>query len=195
MLNIVDYYQKAMISQNKPVGEDCYAYSMDGHPDEKRGGHRDMAKHVGLPSCHCCDCFIFEENAISLIEITDIWGTKKKLEKEFSYLTPKNRADFFIENITTENTLKMYGSMAVLCWFARECKTMENNLKKRYNFWVVIPDAKSKHASKAIKRIEIKLKHKLKSDLRSVTSDFIIETVILSHKELEEKIRENAVSV
>ncbi len=114
MLNIADYYQVAMISQDQPLGEDCHVYSMDMHPDS-RGGEYDMAKHVGLPSCQCCDCFIFEKESISLIEITDILRSKERMEKEFLYLSPENKEDYFYANIAKENMLKMYGSMAVLC--------------------------------------------------------------------------------
>ncbi len=189
MFNIADYYQRVMINQHWPLDEECCVYSMDGHPD-LRGGEYDMAKHVGLPSCHCCDYFIFEKESISLIEIKDIVRIKEDVERQFSHRSEKKRNKYFLEKVAQKSTLKMYGSMVVLCWVAHKCKIMANNLKKQYNFWLVVPCATKD--IKAFKSVETRLK----SDLRAVASKHsLIEVVVLSPEKLEEKIRENAVSV
>ncbi len=186
MLNIADYYQAAMISQGQSLGEDCRVYSMDGHPDV-RGGERDMVTHVGLRSLHCCDCFIFEKESISLIEFTNISETKNNIEKKVSYLSQEDKDHFSNTEIVKDNILKMYGSMVVLCWFARECKTMANNLKKKYKFWLVSP-----YSNKNTKGLD-GIRSKLISDLGGAGSGSFVEVIVLSPENLKDKIKKNAV--
>ncbi len=66
---------------------------------------------------------------------------------------------------------------------------MANNLKKKYKFWLVTP-----YSIRNIRVLGI-IESSLKCKLKSVASGFLIEVAILSPEELEEKIRENAVSV
>ena len=146
-MKISDYHQRVYLDKNKPLEKKCFAYCMDNHPD-MRGGKYDMAKHVGLPSCHCSDYFYFEEDAVCFMDMTQIIKTKANMKERYSYISWDKNSEikFFNEFIAKENILKMYGSMIVLCWFAGQCEIMKRCIdsRKKFKFFLVIYDSGKK---------------------------------------------------
>ncbi len=225
-LAIADYGMKT-IKNWEALGKDIYIYSMDGYPYKRAEGSGecakyDMASHVGLPNCHCCDCFIFTEDSISLIEEMGLLDTKKKVDKVLSGLNiyDKDHDDqkdnltikLVVEYIIRDNISKMYGSMLVLCNFSHYCEVMKNHTclcneteEKKYEYWLVIPapdeinvrgiDMFKKELQEGINK---KLKEEMKSRLRSVARDFVKGVRVLVDKKydgsFENEIRKNAIS-
>ena len=193
-LRLIDYKRQACLSENEPLGG-CYAYCLDGHPDkrEKQKNRYDMAEHVELPSCSCCDYFIVEKDgAISLIEITQFPDERNSMWENLKHhLRPKKREAFFSRyHIPTECILKMYGSMAVLGQFALRCSAEQGGglVGGKYKFFLVFHGAK-KHDTTAIRDIEKFLRARLKS----VMSGFLTEVKVLRPKDLQGMIASNAV--
>ena len=191
---LADYKRQAFISEDEPL-EGCYAYCLDGHPDT-RGGDYDMAKAVGLPSCHCCDCFILEKDAVSLIEITEISEDKRSIKWGLDdYLAPALREKFFRKKfLPMECMLKMYGSIAVLSRFAFKCSDKQGGrLVGKYKFWLVIHGAGIKDA-KGLDLVRRDITIALREKLGSVLSDFLAEKVdVLVPQALQKRIASNAV--
>ena len=190
-LRLADYKRQAYISKNELLGG-CYAYCLDGHPDNRGGGY-DLAKHVGLPSCHCCDYFIVEKSgAVSLIEITQFSDEKNSMWENIKHhLRPNKGEAFFCKyHIPTECILKMYGSMAVLGQFALRCSAEQGGGlgDGKYKFFLVFHGAKKRDTT-AIRAIEKSIRERL----RSVMSGFLTEVKVLRPQDLQGMIASNAV--
>ena len=188
-LRLADYKRQAYISKNELLGG-CYAYCLDGHPDN-RGGKYDMAQHVGLASCKCCDCFIVEERAVSLIEIKRLLDKKKSVKKKYPYIPLCREAEFFKKFIIQDSTLKLYGSMAVLSRFALSCSDADRlQVDKKYKLWLVAHCPRT--AKKDAQALDILLKA-LRRAFKELNLGFLVEASVLMPEHLQERIKKAAV--
>ncbi len=220
---LADYGMKTIDENWEPLGKDIYIYSMDGYPHNRfensdECAKYNMASHVGLPSCHCCDCFIFMKDAISLIEETELLKTKNEIDPILKNIPHKHKYDLSIKLITEyiirDSISKMYGSMLVLCKFSHYCEIMKNHIGfcngKKYEFWLVIPvfeeqDVKGMEAIKLeLDLIIAKLEENgnMANRLKSVAGNKkgnkgnkVNKVKILYYKHLNEEIRKKAVPV
>ena len=182
MKSLYDYCRQVCISDKIPLSEkeNIFAYCMDGCPDIRgENNEYDMACYVGLPSCHCCDYFFFEEDAISLVELTEIRITKKNMKSRYGKILGSKISDELSEEIISKlfqkliadkNLLKMYGSMTVICQFSKKCKIMRNECDSRHykiNYWLVIYDGR-KQDIKALDRIGKEIESRLNERLKGV---------------------------
>lgn len=157
-----DYHREIYIAPRRKLGKECYAYCMDGFFSENRGKPGDMAHDVGLPSCHCCDYFMLGENAISFLEISDLEHAKEKFDKGHPDYSKKLRGEIFRKDVATENLLKLYGSLLVLCWFASLCHHEKERLRpKNYHFFLIVPRASKNMDARMLSRIEQRLQNKM----------------------------------
>ena len=188
------YKRPAFISEDESL-EGCNVYCLDGHPD-KRGGDYDMAQDVGLPSCHCCDSFIVEKDAVSFIEITEISEDNNSIKWGLDgYIDSALKEEFFRKKfLPMECMLKVYGSMAVLSRFALKCPDEQGGrLVGKYKFWLVIHGTGIKDA-KGLALVSQDITAALRNKLGSVLSGFLAEKVeVLLPGDLREKIKKAAV--
>ncbi len=177
-LAIANYGIKNIDDKLNLLDTDIQIYSLDGHPFERAKNPDEcakynMASHVGLPSSHCCDCFIFMKDAIALIEITQLLRAKKEVDKilsilrahvcqdkrqgkhqrerqdELEYIINDINLSLVVEYIILDNISKVYGGMLVLHKFSHYCEVMKNHIccdEKKYEFWLVASPDKSQNA-------------------------------------------------
>ena len=106
------------------------AYRMDGTTPGKN-----MRSPARLGTISCCDyLYISDEENFSLIEDTQMGKKTWALLEEYQSLNESSRLEYIKERIRREISLKVYGSMLMLC---RLCKDGPN----RCMFWLVINDA------------------------------------------------------
>ena len=126
----VDFCEDITVgSTNKLLGEGLWAYRMDAE--------KGMRLRAGLgDSLNCCDYLWVDDNGFILIETTELWTTVQKLRREYNALenSAQVRRDFVRERIRSENCLKVYGALLVLC---RMGEWGENT---RRIFWLVVSD-------------------------------------------------------
>ncbi len=156
-LAIANYGIKNIDDKLNLLDTDIQIYSLDGHPFERAKNPDEcakynMASHVGLPSSHCCDCFIFMKDAIALIEITQLLRAKKEVDKilsilrahvcqdkrqgkhqrerqdELEYIINDINLSLVVEYIILDNISKVYGGMLVLHKFSHYCEVMKNHI-------------------------------------------------------------------
>lgn len=195
-MKLADYYGEIYVTQNEKLGDGCHAYCMDGGITGRSDKGGDLACDVGLPSCHCCDYFVIEKCAVSLLEMTEIGITKKNMKNRYPYIPEDKRDEFFHEFVAKENILKMYGSMLVLCWLAHVCAAMPDNLQQRkYNFILVICGGAQEWDIKALEGIMTDLRPILKERIKSVASKFVAEVTVLNPEMLKARIKKRAVAL
>lgn len=116
-----------------PIGKDGYRMDGDG-PDG-------MRRQVGLMGCHCCDYFITNGKSVVLIEETRLSATIDSYKKTYDYLRPKQLDTLTNDRIREENTLKVYGSLLVLCRLSAQCAEFEKIVRaEKYHFWLIASD-------------------------------------------------------
>jgi len=132
---------------DQPIGEEYMAYRMDGGRRKRADGTRskrpDMRLEIGLGTCHCCDYFTIHGNAVLLIEETRLLETIENYKSKYDSILEGREKDSFIDGrIREENTLKVYGSLLVLCrWAAQHNELADSTNGKKHNFWIVVRDA------------------------------------------------------
>ena len=199
-MKISHYWREIYITEGVPLGGDSYAYCMDNHP-ERRGGKFDIPCNVGLATCHCCDYFSIEGDKILFIEITDLLRKKQNFKKDNHSLFQQEvdgetEKYLFGEFVVHENTMKMYGSMLVLCWAAHECDELAKRLdllrkrKCQYEFLLSVPC--EKHDTMILDKLRFDVEEKLKKAMLGRTSNRIVACV-LRCDELKDRIKSGAV--
>ena len=206
MKSLYDYHRQVCISDKVPLSKkgDVFAYCMDGCPDPRNENNKyDMARYVGLPSCHCCDYFFFEKHATSLVEITEIRITKKNIKSHYDEILSSKMCDelseeaeskLFQELVADENLLKMYGSMTVICKFSHKCKIIRSECDSRHhkiNYWLVIHDGHKrdiKALDKISKEIKTRFIQRLKGTGNFKGGNFINRVGVLLPEMLHTKI-------
>lgn len=117
----------------EPLGNEFKAYKMDSN-DEKNN----MRKTAGLGTCHCCDYFLPQNNAVVLIEDTRLLEKAKDIEEKYDYLNDDHKAKAINKAIVDRMQLKVYGSMLVLCRLAETCTSTKKSIQqKKYHFLMV----------------------------------------------------------
>ena len=196
-MKLSDYCKEIYITPTEKLGEGYRAYCMDGG-NKGRGSDCDMAHHVGLTSCHCCDYFLQNDgDNILFLEIKDILQTKQTFAKRYSKI-PRNangNAELFMWHIANECVLKLYGSMLVLCWFARCCSSEGARLRpKQYHFFLIVPDASRNKDAKMMDGIKRRL-----DDMKNIASKkhsaygIVRDMDVLNAEEFEKKLKSGAV--
>lgn len=186
----LDHYLEPMRTNEEDVLS-IEAYCIDGgnpnNPD------RDMALHVGLANCHKCDYFRPNTNKVYLIEFTSIyrhqtatWGERNEILSHIPE-TAKNsgiRKLLFQYSFVNDNISKIYGTLLVLCWFAKQCKDAENAIKnKNYEFLLLVADRAD---IRVIDMNRSKLKNKAQGDKAAQFSAEDIKNPV--EKKLKDKI-------
>ena len=126
------------------------AYRMDGTKPGKS-----MRAPARLGTISCCDyLYIGDGENFSLIEDTQMGKKIWALLEEYQSLHESSRLGYIKERIRRENSLKVYGSMLMLC---RLCK----NGPGRCTFWLVMNDADINNGrfAKFLRGIRYGLKH------------------------------------
>ena len=155
----------------KSLGKQYQAYRIDGGPQ-----HPDMRKNAGLGQCNSCDYFIFNENALILIEETQLIWQIKDLKCKYDYMDEKDQKKFIDEYISNENKLKVYGSMLVLCRLSALCRNAKDLLEnKKYILWLVASGMKKEEDTIMFDYY----RDRLLRDLRSVLTNNIMDEVII----------------
>jgi len=160
------------------------AYRMDGVGSERP----DMRLDIGLGTCHCCDYFTIQGNDILLIEGTRLLKSIENYQSEYDSMLEGEKKDrFFNRRIRDENTLKVYGSLLVLCrWAAQHSEVADSITGKKHNFWLVVSDAESGEDQIAMDSIKPILFESLRSALRG---DLIGEVEVLTPSQFKSKLR------
>ena len=159
------------------------AYRIDGNLPAP-----DMRRDAGLGTCNSCDYFIFDANALILIEDTQLAFQIKNLRKEYRYLDLQHQKEFIGKYIRDENKLKVYGSLLVLCkWAARHESTEDLLEKRRLIFWLVASGMETEEDSRFLDN----LRDQLLRELQSVLSGHIVDGVeILPGSVFERRLSE-----
>ena len=196
-MKIFDYHRQIYM-EGAPLGDNCCGFLLDTQSDDGDGD--DMAKHVGLPSCNRCDYFVFEKEAVALIEIKNLSGAKESIRKKYKYIPWDKDADgeiaknLFKKHIAESCVLKLYGSMVVLCWFANCCEVAAKNLcmrRGKYKFLLVMEYAD--HDVRVLENMRLSLQEELGNRIKGVASGFVAEVLILNRRLLKKKIEDDAV--
>lgn len=149
---------------DQPLDGECNkAYRMDGGNAEKP----DMRRAIGLGTCHCCDYFTIRGGDVILIEETLLMKTISNYKEEYNAMIPAPQKEtFFNRKICSENTLKAYGSLLVLCrWSAKYKEISESIDGKQHNFWFVASDVETGDDEIAFDGIADRLLQDLRSTL------------------------------
>lgn len=192
-MKLSHYYKEIYITQTEKLGGGHRAYCMDGWP-EARGSDGDMARHVGLPSCYCCDYFMREnDGAISFLEISEMLRTKKEFKNRYPKIsrTTDGDAELFQEHIVKECLLKLYGSMLVLCWFASRVPSEAERLRsQKYNFFLIVSDAHKHRDAKMLDGITKMLSGRMKgmASPKHGAPGVICEVRVVSAKKFKERL-------
>lgn len=181
MNSLLRFWEQIEIA-DQPIGEEYMAYRMDGAGSERP----DMRLEIGLGTCHCCDYFTIQGNDILLIEVTRLLKTIENYQSEYDSMLEGAKKDKFINRrIRDENTLKVYGSLLVLCrWAAQHSEVADSTNGKKHNFWLVVSDAESDDDQLALDRIQPHLFESLRSTLRA---DLIGEVEVLTPSQFKSK--------
>ena len=170
-MNKLAFYERdACIDDNTPL--EGRVYCLDGHPDE-RNSERGLSVGVGLPSCHCCDCFVVGKEEIVFIEIKELLKEKEDDDAYFGRLL--------------ENAIKqMYGGMAVLGRFAlRADDDDRKTLNREYYSFLMVLHGEDSINFRALTNREIDLYDRL----HSLFSDTLNKVRIIFPPRLEEEIK------
>lgn len=183
-MNSLRQFREPIEVADQPIGANYTAYRMDGAGSERP----DMRLEIGLGTCHCCDYFTIQENSVLLIEETHLLKTIEKYQSEYDSMLEGEKKDRFVNRrIRDENTLKVYGSLLVLCrWAARHNEVAESTSGKKHNFWLVVSDAESADDQIALADIQPILFQSLRSALRG---NLIGEVEVLTPSQFKRKLR------
>lgn len=189
-MNSLRQFREQIEIADQPIGEEYMAYRMDGGRRKRPGGTRskrpDMRLKIGLGTCHCCDYFTIHGNTVLLIEETRLLETIENYKSKYDSMLEGNEKDRFIYGrIREENTLKVYGSLLVLCrWAAQHNELANFTSGKKHNFWLVVSDAEADDARfRDLDHIQSVL-----ASLRSTLgSDLIGEVEVLTRSQFKSK--------
>lgn len=148
-----------------------------------------MRKDAGLGTCNCCDYFVIGKNASTvLIEETRLIDQIRRLNNEYGYLSDLNRDKFIHKYIQSENKLKVYGSMLVLCRLAAVCDDAKTLLVgRKYDFWLV---ASGMYETEDMRFFD-SMRDELFGELRGVlTGNIVSDVKIIPSAELVTKLSE-----
>ena len=174
------------LSQFKEGGDGPFAgmFCMDGGD---RRGFPDMRLHAKMGACDCCDYFApAGENAVLLVEKTDLMETIQRFQRAFADAPPpaqdgrdRDEEAYINNRVLWENRLKTYGGMLVLHRLAAQCGEMGEILRQRGTFRLLLVDDGPRDFEN-----ETDAEHwrrRLKRDLRSVFSPEMIADVNVVH--------------
>ena len=170
MIRLDNFLEEARAGGNllAPVRK---VYRMD---DNSPGSN--MRKSAGLGTCNCCDYFTFDNTeAIILIEETQIVDQIKNLNIKYRYLKIGERNRYIKEIIKRENKLKVYGSLLVLCYLARNLTKNEEALalSRKVDFWLVTSGSETDDNWKILDNF----KDELLQDLRGALTGAVVNNV------------------
>ena len=170
MSKLTCYEQEVRVCKKKPLKGKVY--SLDGYPCLRDSKHS-MSVSVGLPACHCCDCFIVGEEEIVFIELKGILKEKEGDKDHF-------------DRLLQQVIMQVYGGMAVLGRFAFRADDSERKILNReyYSFLVVLRGEDSIN-SQVFDYYRIDLKGRLKSAL----SKTLKRVDVIFPPQLEEEIK------
>lgn len=168
MTELGKYYEPIQVA-GKSLGEKYQAYRIDGVSPQA-----DMRKDAGLGTCNSCDYFIFNENALILIEETQLLWQISDLKDEYGYLEEKALTEFINKYIRNENKVKVYGSMLVICRLSALSNKVKNLLNnKKCRLWLVASGMENEEDT----RFFDNLKDRLLSALRGALTKKILDSV------------------
>ena len=164
------YEQEVRVCEERPLKGKVY--SLDGHPCARDSKHG-MSVGVGLPACHCCDCFIVGQEEIVFIEIKGLLKEKEGDSDHFKWLLEKT-------------IMQVYGGMAVLGRFAFCADNDERKIlnKEYYSFLVVLQGVDSIDA-----QVFDNYRIALNQRLRDVLSKTLKRVDAIFPSQLEEEIK------
>ena len=146
----------AKFREKIPGAGGAWGYRMDNE-----GGACGMAEHADLLHCNCCDYFRAIDGAAVLIETTALMRWKEAKEKEYAFLGAQ--ADEFVWRLVkSENRLKIYGGMLVLCRHARRSpEVAEMTGGEECKFWLVVSDATGPQVGRIFRNLRAELRQEL----------------------------------
>ncbi len=177
----LEKYREPIVVGEKKIKSKYPAYRMDGS-----GEPTDMRDDVGLGTVHCCDYFVATNQAVVLLEETDLLSTVTMVRDEYSCLDDNDKDDIVNKRIRDENQLKAYGSMLVLCRLSAKNTEAKKLFEHRaFEFWLVA----GKMESDDDKIYFDNMKDSLRGDLTGVIGKQLLENVeVLSPDDLRKKI-------
>jgi len=178
----LEKYKEPIKVALRPLGDGYEAFRMDGGRKKP-----DMRVPLGLGSCHCCDYFLPHDDAIVLIEETQLISTIKGIKKDYPYLKGKDKEKFVNTSIRQENLLKVYGAILVLCRLAARCRNAKQITQdKKYDFWLV---ASGMESSGDDRRYFDNIRDSLRLELDNALTSGVIRVVeLLTPEDLKRKL-------
>ena len=158
---------------------DITAYRMD------TSSSKHMASYAGLGTLHCCDYLHIRNNEAIFIEDTHL-GLKIKDLK-----TTHDNIQYIKKFLRLENTLKVYGTVLILCKLSQRYKNIADTLRnKKFSFWLVIDDEEDIKAmdTEIIPFLKNKLSESLEGGLGGAKILKKVEILVL--KELEARLQQ-----
>jgi len=166
------------------LGNEYQAYKMDC---TEQGD--DMRTAAGLGPCNCCDYFITQGDAAVLIEETKLIQGYKNLKEKHRDLPEDIRGKHVDRLIRTENRLKAYGSLLVLCRLAAVSHEVRLLLQmKKYKFWLVVSDASTHQDTRFLDDLKMQLKRELLSVLKPAFVQTEAIQIIHTEEDLKAKL-------
>ena len=177
----LEKYKAQVVVGGETISSQYPAYKMDSTEPENH-----MRRDVELGTVHCCDFFMATNQAVVLLEETDLLKTVSRIEKEYRYLKGKDKGDIINKKIRDENQLKAYGSMLVLCRLsAKNTEVRKLCERRKFEFWLVAGKIEGEGREKYFDS----LKDSLREDLTGVIGKQLLENVeVLSPDDLRKKI-------
>lgn len=160
----LDKYLMPIKVAGNPLGNGAHAYKMDSTAE-----HSDMRKDVRLGTCNCCDYFQIQDQNLLLIEETKLFDTFRNL-KEDGLSTDK-----IIELVRSENRLKVYGSMLILCRLALKFNSVCSLHEDRRIVFVILVNSEFKNEEDS--RFYDDLSTRIRNDLRGVLTKEVVQDV------------------
>ena len=173
------------------------AYRMDGNT---KNNLKPMAKYVKMGTPSCCDYLYIKNKKAVLIEDTRLGKKMQEIKLKLKDLISEQQENKLFRAKTIlrqENSLKVYGSLLLLCRLSQKHQQVDEELKKiqSYNFWLVLTDEDD---IKAIDNQEITniidfLKEKLSQSLEGPLqgSKLVKNVRILFPAELQNELQNN----
>ena len=177
----LDNYKAKVVVGGETIPSQYQAYKMDSTDVDNH-----MRRDVELGTVHCCDFFLAINQSVVLIEETDLLGTVKSIQDDYSCLEGDYQKDIINKRIRDENQLKAYGSMLVMCRLsAKNIEVRKLCERRKFEFWLVAGKIEGEGREKYFDS----LKDSLREDLTGVIGKQLLENVeVLSPDDLRKKI-------
>ena len=138
MKDLYGYIARDIACVLVPTDEDMLAYRID----DPANNMRELCR---MDTIACCDYILVWGDSVILIEDTHLQGKVNELAEGLRGLGQKKEDEYTLKFLQTENTLKFYGTMLMLCHLSAQFLSVREALDgKTYKFWVVATSKKGK---------------------------------------------------